>query len=616
VAAWAPPECFSWPGNSRQKEIDMSSDDIKKGGSFLIEDTDPQDVFTPEDFSDEQKMFAKTAEDFIFGEVIPAIEKTEAQEEGAMVSLLKKSGELGLLMVDVPEKYGGLGLDKATSMLVTEVVSKGGSFASTFGGQVGIGTLPVVFYGDEDQKQKYLPGLASGEIVSCYALTEADAGTDAMAGRARADLSEDGKFYILNGEKMFITNAGWADLFIVFAKIDGDKFSCFIVEKEYEGLSTGAEERKMGIKGSSTVTVALDNCKVPVENQLGEIGKGHKIAFNILNVGRFKLGVACAGSAKIALDDSIKYAKERHQFGQPIANFGMIKNKLANMATRIYAVESMSYRTAGLLDAILEPIDKEADDAPQKTMEGVEEYATECSIMKIKGSEMLDYVVDEGVQIFGGYGYIAEYAVERYYRDARITRLYEGTNEINRMLIPGMLLKRAMKKELPLLAAATKVQNELLDFPSFDEDEAEGPLVEEKKLVDNAKKVSLLTTGLAAQKYGDKLQNEQGVLGTLADIIIETYGMESTWLRTMKIVAERGEDGAATEINMARLYVGEAIGQIELWTREVLAACADGDELRTMLAALKRLTKYVPIDALHTRLEIADHFIEKEKYEI
>jgi alkylation response protein AidB-like acyl-CoA dehydrogenase len=594
----------------------MSSDDIKKGGSFLIEDTDPQDVFTPEDFSDEQKMFAKTAEDFIFGEVIPAIEKTEAQEEGAMVSLLKKSGELGLLMVDVPEKYGGLGLDKATSMLVTEVVSKGGSFASTFGGQVGIGTLPVVFYGDEDQKQKYLPGLASGEIVSCYALTEADAGTDAMAGRARADLSEDGKFYILNGEKMFITNAGWADLFIVFAKIDGDKFSCFIVEKEYEGLSTGAEERKMGIKGSSTVTVALDNCKVPVENQLGEIGKGHKIAFNILNVGRFKLGVACAGSAKIALDDSIKYAKERHQFGQPIANFGMIKNKLANMATRIYAVESMSYRTAGLLDAILEPIDKEADDAPQKTMEGVEEYATECSIMKIKGSEMLDYVVDEGVQIFGGYGYIAEYAVERYYRDARITRLYEGTNEINRMLIPGMLLKRAMKKELPLLAAATKVQNELLDFPSFDEDEAEGPLVEEKKLVDNAKKVSLLTTGLAAQKYGDKLQNEQGVLGTLADIIIETYGMESTWLRTMKIVAERGEDGAATEINMARLYVGEAIGQIELWTREVLAACADGDELRTMLAALKRLTKYVPIDALHTRLEIADHFIEKEKYEI
>jgi alkylation response protein AidB-like acyl-CoA dehydrogenase len=594
----------------------MSSDKIKKGGSFLIEDTDPQDIYTPEDFSEEQKMFAKTAEDFIFGEVIPAVEQTEAQEEGAMVSLLKKSGELGLLMVDVPEKYGGLGLDKATSMLVTEVVAKSGSFASTFGGQVGIGTLPIVFFGNEEQKQKYLPGLASGEIVSCYALTEADAGTDAMAGRARADLTEDGKFYILNGEKTFITNGGWADLFIVFAKIDGDKFSAFIVEKAYEGVSTGAEERKLGIKGSSTVSVAMDNCKVPVENQLGEIGKGHKIAFNILNVGRFKLGVGAVGAAKIALDDSIKYAKERHQFGQPIANFGMIKNKLANMATRTYVVESMSYRTAGLLDAILEPIDKDADDAPQKTMEGVEEFATECSIMKIKGSEMLDYVVDEAVQIFGGYGYVAEYNVERYYRDARITRIYEGTSEINRMLTPGILLKRAMKGELPLLAAAKKIQGELLEFPSFDEDEAEGPLVEEKKLIDNAKKVSLLTTGLAAQKYGDKLQNEQGVLGTLADIIIETYGMESAYLRTMKIAAERGEEGAAAEIKMTRLYVGEAIGQIELWTREVLAACSEGDELRTMLAALKRLTKYVPIDALHTRLEIADHFIETEKYQI
>lgn len=355
---------------------------------------------------------------------------------------------------------------------------------------------------------------------------------------------------------------------------------------------------------------------MPVENQLGEIGKGHKIAFNILNVGRFKLGVGACGSAKIATDDSIKYAKERHQFGQPIANFGLIKNKFANMCTRIYVVESMSYRTAGLLDAILEPIDKDAADAPQKTMEGIEEYAIECSIMKIKGSEVLDYVVDEAVQIYGGYGYVAEYPVERYYRDSRVARIYEGTNEINRMLIPGMLLKRAMKGVLPLLAAATKVQSELLEFPSLDEEEAEGPLVEEKKLIDNAKKISLLTTGLAAQKYGDKLQNEQGVLGALADITIETYGMESAYLRTMKIVAERGEGGAATEIKMTRLYVGEAIGQIELWTREVLAACAEGDELRTMLAALKRLTKHVPIDALHTRLEIADHFLEKDKYEI
>jgi alkylation response protein AidB-like acyl-CoA dehydrogenase len=594
----------------------MSSDGIKKGGSFLIEDTDPQDIFTPEDFSDEQKMFAQTVEDFVFGEVIPEVERTEAQEDGVMVSLLKKSGELGLLMVDVPEKYDGLGMDKATSMLVTEVISKSGAFASAWGGHVGIGTLPIVFFGNEEQKQRYLPPLATGEILSCYALTEANAGTDAMAGLARADLSEDGKFYTLNGEKTFITNGGFADLFIIFAKIDGEKFSAFIVEKGYEGLSTGPEEKKLGIKGSSTVQVVMENCKVPVENQLGEIGKGHKIAFNILNVGRFKLGVGCVGSAKIALDDSIKYAKERVQFNQPIASFGMIKGKIANMATRIYVVEAMSYRTAGLLDSILEPIDKDADDASQMTMEGIEEYATECSIMKVKGSEMLDYVVDEGVQIFGGYGYVSEYPVERYYRDARITRIYEGTSEINRMLIPGMLLKRAMKGELPMLAAAKKIQGELLDFPSLGEESTEGLLVEEKKLIDNAKKLSLLTTGLAAQKYADKLQNEQGVLGALADIIIETYGMESAYLRTLKIAAGSGEDGAAPEIEMTRLYVEEAIGRIELWTREVLAACSEGDELRTMQAALKRLMRHVPIDAIHTRVDIADHFIEKEKYEI
>lgn len=594
----------------------MSSEDFRKGGSFLTEDTDPNDIYTPEDFSDEQKMFAKTAEDFVLGEVIPALERTEVQEEGAMVELLKKSGELGLLMVDVPERYDGLELDKATSMLVTEVISKSGAFASTWGGQTGIGTLPITYFGNDEQKQKYLPRLATGEIVSCYALTEADAGTDAMAGRARADLTEDGKHYVLNGEKTFITNGGFADLFIIFAKIDGEKFSAFIVEKGYDGLSIGPEEKKMGIKGSSTVQVAMDNVKVPVENQLGEIGKGHKIAFNILNVGRFKLGVGAVGSAKICLDDSIKYAKERQQFGRSISSFGMIKNKIANMATRIYAVESMSYRTAGLLDAILEPIDKDAADAPQQTMQGIEQYAVECSIMKIKGSEMLGYVVDEGVQIFGGYGYISEYPVERYYRDARVARIYEGTNEINRILIPGILLKRALKGELPLLAAAKSVQNDLLEFPSFDDEEPDGPLVAEKKLVDNAKKISLLAAGLAAQKFGEKLQDEQGVLGAIADIIIETYGMESGYLRTMKMIAARGEDGAETEIKMARLYAGEAIGQIELWAREVLAACADGDDLRTMLAALKRLTKHVPIDALHTRLEIADYFIEKEKYEI
>jgi alkylation response protein AidB-like acyl-CoA dehydrogenase len=592
------------------------STDPKQGGSFLIEDTDPQDIFTPEDFSEEQRMFAKTAEDFVNNEVVPVIDKTEAHEPGVMVGLIKKSGELGHLMVDVPEKYEGLGMDKATSMLVTEVVSKTGAFASAFGGHTGIGTLPIVYFGNEEQKKRYLPRLATGEIIGCYALTEADAGTDAMAGRARADLSEDGKHWILNGEKTFITNAGFADLFIVFAKVNGTDFSCFILEKGWEGLTVGPEEHKLGIKGSSTTQVIMENVKVPVENLLGEQGKGHKIAFNILNVGRFKLGAGSVGGSKIAINDSIKYALERHQFGQPIANFGMIKTKIANMATYIYAIESATYRTAGLLDTRLALVDHEAEDYALQTMKGIEEYATECSIMKVKGSEALDYVVDETVQVFGGYGYVSEYPAERYYRDSRIVRIYEGTNEINGVLIPGILLKRAMKNELPLLAAAKKLQDELLEMPSFDEDEVEGPLVEQKKLIDNAKKLSLLGMGLAAQKFGAKLNDEQGILGDLADVILEAYTMESTYLRTMKLIASRGEENAATEIAMTRLYIDEAMGKIGLWTKEVLAACSEGDELRTMLAALRRLSRYTPIDSIHARVAIADAFYEKEKYEI
>jgi alkylation response protein AidB-like acyl-CoA dehydrogenase len=594
----------------------MSTETIKKGGSFLIEESDPNEIFSPEDFTEEQNMFAKTAEDFVQNEVLPNMDKTEAKEGTVMTDLLKQAGELGLLMIDVPEKYGGLELDKSTSMLVSEVISKGGSFATTFGGHCGIGTLPIVFFGNEEQKQRYLPRLATGEIISCYALTEAGSGSDALAARAKAELSEDGKHYLLNGEKTFITNGGFADLFIIFAKIDGDKFSCFIVERDFGGLSVGAEEKKMGIKGSSTVQVYLDNCKVPAENLLGEIGKGHKIAFNILNVGRFKLGVGCVGAAKIAFYDAVNYAKQRQQFGQPISNFGMIKNKIANMATLIYAVESMSYRTAGLLDAILEPIDKYAADAPQQTMKGIEEYVTECSIMKIKGSEMLDYVVDEVVQIYGGYGFIEEYPAERHYRDSRVARIYEGTNEINRMLTPGMLIKRALKGELPLLAAAKKLQDELLEGPSFGGDEDEAVLSTERKLIANAKKVSLLTLGLAAQRFGAKLQDEQGVLGDIADVIIETYGMESAYLRAMKLVASRGEEGAQHAVDMTRLYVNDAMGRIDLWTREILAACSEGDELRTVLAAARRLTRYTPIDALHLRMGIADVFVEKEKYEI
>ena len=594
----------------------MSVKAVRKGGSFLLEETSPEDIFTPEDFNEEQRLFAKTAEDFVQNEVLANMARIEVKEEGVMAGLLKQAGELGLLMIDIPEKYGGLELDKATSMLVSEVISKGGAFATTYGGHCGIGSLPIVYFGTDEQKAKYLPQLATGEIISCYALTEAGSGSDALAARAKAELSEDGTHYVLNGEKTFISNGGFADLFIVFAKIDGEKFSCFIVEKDFGGLSLGAEEKKMGIKGSSTVQVYLDNCQVPVENLLGEIGKGHKIAFNILNVGRFKLGVGCVGAAKIAFDDAIKYANERHQFGRAISSFGMIKNKIADMATNIYVTEAMSYRTAGLLDAILEPIDKHGPDSAQLTMQGIEEYAAECSIMKIKGSEMVDEVVDHVVQIYGGYGFIEDYPAERHYRDARVGRIYEGTNEINRMLTPGMLLKRALKGDLPLLAEAKKLQESLLEPPSFDDESADGPLAAEKRLIDNARKVSILMLGLAAQKFGDKLNNEQGVLGDLADVIIETYGMESAYLRTLKLAGSRGEEEAGTAIAMTRLYVNGAMGKIDLWTRELLAACADGDELRTMQAALRRLTRYTPIDSLHLRLDVADAFIEKEKYEI
>ncbi|MGD8869928.1 MAG: acyl-CoA dehydrogenase family protein [Gemmatimonadales bacterium] len=594
----------------------MTVEAIRKGGGFLLEETDPSEVFIPEDFDDEQRMFAKTAEDFVHNEVLANLARTEAKEEGLMAELLRKAGELGLLMIDIPEKYGGLELDKVTSMLVSEVISKGGAFATTYGGHCGIGSMPIVFFGTEEQKQKYLPRLATGEIISCYALTEAGSGSDALAARAKAELSEDGKHYVLNGEKTFISNGGFADLFIVFAKIDGEKFSCFIVEKDFGGLSIGAEEKKMGIKGSSTVQVYLDNCKVPVENLLGEIGRGHKIAFNILNMGRFKLGAGCVGAAKIAFDDAVKYANERHQFGRAISSFGMIKNKIADMATAIYMSEAMAYRTGGLLDRVLEPIDKSADDAPARIMAGIEEYVTECSIMKIKGSEMVDSVVDEVVQIHGGYGFIEDYPAERHYRDARVARIYEGTNEINRMLVPGMLLKRALKGDLPLLAAAKRLQDELLEVPSFGADEEDEILAAERKMIANARKVSLLTLGLAAQKFGDKLSDEQGVLGDLADVIIETYAMESAYLRTMKILDARGEDGARTAIDMTRLYINGAMGRIDLWTRELLAACAEGDELRTLLAAARRLTRYTPADSLHLRLSVADAFIEKEAYEI
>jgi len=594
----------------------MSEGNVPRGGSFLIEDSEPRSIFAPEDFSEEQKMFAKTAEDFINNEVIPKIEETEAQVEGVMVELVKKAGELGLLMIDVPEKFGGLELDKATSMLVSEIISRGGAFGSSFGAHTGIGTLPIVYFGTEEQKQKYLPKMAAGDLLGCYALTEANSGSDALAAKTRAELTPDGKYYVLNGEKLFVTNGGFADLFTVFAKVNGEDFSAFLVERSFEGVKIGVEEKKLGIKGSSTVTMILEDAKVPAGNLLGEKGKGHKIAFNILNIGRFKLGVGAVGAAKLALNDSIKYANERHQFGKPISSFGMIQSKIASMAAGIFAAESMAYRTAGLIDGILESVDKSAESAGKETIKGIEEFSIECSILKVKGSEMLGFVVDEAVQIFGGYGYSREYPVERYYRDARIARIYEGTNEINRLVIPGMLIKKGMKGVLPLMPAAKKLQAELLDFPSLGEESEEGFLVKETGIVANVKKAALLTAGVAMQKYMEKLQDHQGILGNIADMIIEAYAMESALLRARKIADDKDEEAAASAGKLASLYIYEMIGSVDLLAREALAASADGDELRTLLDALRRLMRFVPADTIRARTDIASIFIEKEKYEI
>lgn len=584
--------------------------DIVKGGSFLIQEINPQHIFTPEDFTDEQKEMGRTTRDFIENSVLPRLEEIEHKKEGVLIELLKEAGEIGLLSIDIPEKYEGMGLDKASSMIVTEHISKVGSFATAFGAQTGIGTLPIVYFGNEEQKQKYLPKLATGELISCYALTEANAGSDALNAKTKAVLSDDGKYYILNGEKMFITNAGIADLFIVFAKIDGEKFTAFILEKNMPGLSIGKEEKKMGIHGSSTCPLILEDVHVPVENVLGEIGKGHKIAFNILNIGRFKLGAGAIGGAKTALGEAVKYGSERIQFGKPIVSFGMIKHKLAEMLIRTYVGESMVYRTAGLIDKALESIDKSD---PNEILKCIEEYAVECSIIKVYGSEILDYVVDEAVQIFGGYGYIEEFPVERYYRDSRINRIFEGTNEINRMLIPGMLLTRAMKGQLPLMPAAQKLMDEVLGFPSLEEEEI-STLYQEKKAVINSKKIALLTAGTAAQKYMMTIKDEQEVLMHISNIIMETYAMESALLRTLKMIDKQGEDKSQIQIDITKTFINDAISRIEFSAKQLLASTTVGDELRTMLSALRRFTKYTPINTVELRRNIADKLIERGRY--
>ena len=583
------------------------------GGSFLLESRQPEETFTPEDFTEQHQLIGQTAEDFAVNEILPNAEKIEHKDFSVSRELLKKAGELGLSAVEIPEAYGGLEMDKVTAAVIADHMAKYAGFATTWGAHSGIGLLPIVYFGTEEQKNKYLPRLAAGEIVGAYALSEASSGSDALNCRTRAELSADGKHYTLNGEKMWITNAGFADLFTVFAKIDGEKFSAFLVERTFPGFSVGAEEHKMGIRGSSTCPIILNDCKVPVENLLGDIGKGHVIAFNILNVGRFKLGAMCVGGGRLSLEHAVGYAKQRKAFNKVIADFGLVREKIANMATLLYVGESLVYRTVGMMDVALGEVDKSAADAAKQTLKAIEEYAVECSIIKVWGSEMIDYVVDETVQIFAGYGFVEEYPAERAYRDARINRIFEGTNEINRLIITGFLLKRAMSGQLPLMPAIKKLMDEVLSGPTMAE-ELEGALPEERKLVAQAKKLGLFASGAATQKYMQAIQDQQEIMGAIADMTIETYAMESAVLRARKIVDAKGEAAAALPIAMTRVYLSQAMEKVESAARKVIAAVADGDMLRTQLAILRRLGKYEPFNTIELRQQIAQRVIERGKY--
>jgi len=583
------------------------------GGSFLLEDRGTHEVFTPEDFTEQHRLIAQTAEDFAVNEIVPKIEKMEHKDFSITRTLLNKAGELGLSSVDIPEAYGGMEMDKVTSAIIGDHIAKYAGFATTWGGHTGIGTLPIIYFGTEEQKKKYLPRLGAGEIVGAYALSEASSGSDALNCRARAELSKDGNEYILNGEKMWITNAGFADLFTVFAKIDGEKFSAFLVEKTFPGFSIGAEEHKLGIRGSSTCPVILNDCRVPVENLLGEIGKGHVIAFNILNVGRFKLGAMCVGGARVSIENAIAYAKQRKAFGKVISDFGLVREKLANMAVGIYVGESMVYRTVGMMDAALSEVDKSAADSLEQIRKAIEEYAVECSIIKVWGSEMIDMVVDETVQIYGGYGFVEEYPAERAYRDARINRIFEGTNEINRLIITGFLLKRAMTGKLPLKPAIQKLMDEVLSGPSMGE-ENEGPLADERKVVANVKKLGLFAAGAATQKYMQAIQDQQEIMGAIADMAIEAYALESAVLRAQKLVEASGEDASSLPIAMTQVYLSQAMEKAEAAARQIIAAIADGDTRRTQMAILRRLAKYEPFDTIAARQQIAQRVIDAGRF--
>ena len=585
-----------------------------KGGSFLIEARTPAEVFTPEDLTQEQRQIAATAAQFAREEIEPAAEAIEAKEPGVVRGLLAKAAELGFTSVEIPEEYGGMGMDKISSTVVTDHIAILASFSTAFGAQTGIGTLPLVWYGTDEQKRKYLPRLASGEWMAAYALSEATSGSDAMNIRTRATLSPDGSHYLLTGEKMWITNCGFADLFTVFAKIDGARFSAFLVERTFPGLTIGAEEHKLGIRGSSTCPLILDNCQVPAANLLGEAGKGHHIAFNVLNVGRFKLGVACVGGARRALAGMIQYAKERTAFGKPIADFGLIQRKIATAAARLYAAESMAYRTVGMIDAALSQLAPEQAHNPREIQKRIEEYAVECSILKVYGSEMISYLADEWVAVMGGYGYVEEYPAERFYRDARINRIFEGTNEINRLIITGWLLKRAQGGELPLLKAIRSLMDEVMQPPSLDGSvESADVLSREAGLLAASRKIGLFAAGVASQRFLAALQEQQEIMADLADIITQIYALDSALIRARKLAAA-GKSTVEAAAAMTGLLAEETITFAEQTARRVLAACAEGDELRTQLAILRRLARFTPADTVALGRSVARKCIELEKY--
>jgi len=590
------------------------SQEAIKGGEFLIRETNAADIFIPEEFSEEQRMMAQACQDFIDQEINPHVERMDSLEEGFMSGLLEKAGEMGLLGVTVPEEYGGLGMSFNTSMLIADVIGSAGSFSTAFGAHTGIGTLPIQYYGNEAQKERYLPKLGTGEWKACYCLTEPDAGSDANSGKTKAVLNDAGTHYHITGQKMWISNAGFADVMIVFARIEDDKnLTAFIVESDWEGISMGDEEKKMGIKGSSTRQVFFEHTPVPIENMLGERGGGFKIAVNILNIGRIKLGVGVIGGCKVVTSQATKYAVERKQFGQSIANFGAIQGKLGEMATRIYATESASYRAGQNIEDQINYLSSQGMDKQSAVLKGVEQFAIEAAIMKVHGSEVLDYVADEGVQIYGGMGFSADAPMERAYRDARISRIYEGTNEINRMLIVGMIMKRALKGQLDLLTPAKEVANELMSLPDFGDENGE-LFAQEKKTLRNLKKSILMVAGKAAQDLGQKLNDEQELLMNLADMIIEAYVAESTLLRTQTLIMQRGEAAVSAQIAMTKIYLNEAVDKIWLAGKEAIAAFANDDDLTMLMMGLKRFTKSPVINVAKLRRQIAAEMIERERY--